>query len=175
VAAARFALDRMSVSPLAELVRVLVELEWMRPARAWMDLEDDRRDGFPMDELTPRAGRQRPTRAPRCRRHRAVPRVRQGPGQDRRASLLERFAPAHVHAAAPARLRPRGNRPRNARCSRCRSASLPTSAPSGRPPPAGPRKRDADERCSARSASTRNATGAGRRHRTGPPRGHRPG
>src|SRR5882757_8318282 len=53
VAAARFALDRMSVSPLAELSVLLVELEVMSDLHErWMDLEGPTDVmAFPMDEL----------------------------------------------------------------------------------------------------------------------------
>jgi probable rRNA maturation factor len=53
VAAARFALDRMSVSPLAELSVLLVELDVMSDLHErWMDLEGPTDVmAFPMDEL----------------------------------------------------------------------------------------------------------------------------
>jgi len=53
VAAARFALDRMSVSPLAELSVLLVELDVMADLHErWMDLEGATDVmAFPMDEL----------------------------------------------------------------------------------------------------------------------------
>ncbi|MQA11067.1 MAG: rRNA maturation RNase YbeY [Pseudonocardiaceae bacterium] len=53
VSAARFALDRMSVSPLAELSISLVELETMGDLNArWMDVEGPTDVlAFPMDEL----------------------------------------------------------------------------------------------------------------------------
>jgi probable rRNA maturation factor len=53
VAAARFALDRMGVSPLAELSVLLVELEVMSDLHErWMDLEGPTDVmAFPMDEL----------------------------------------------------------------------------------------------------------------------------
>ncbi|HYS35373.1 MAG TPA: rRNA maturation RNase YbeY [Pseudonocardiaceae bacterium] len=53
VAAARFALDRMSVSPLAELSVLLVELDVMADLHErWMDLEGPTDVmAFPMDEL----------------------------------------------------------------------------------------------------------------------------
>jgi probable rRNA maturation factor len=53
VAAARFALDRMSVSPLAELSVLLVELDVMSELHErWMDLEGPTDVmAFPMDEL----------------------------------------------------------------------------------------------------------------------------
>ncbi|HWC79776.1 MAG TPA: rRNA maturation RNase YbeY [Pseudonocardiaceae bacterium] len=53
VAAARFALDRMGVSPLAELSVLLVELEAMSDLHErWMDLEGPTDVmAFPMDEL----------------------------------------------------------------------------------------------------------------------------
>jgi len=53
VAAARFALDRMGVSPMAELSVLLVELEVMATLHEqWMDLEGPTDVmAFPMDEL----------------------------------------------------------------------------------------------------------------------------
>ena len=53
VAAARFALDRMNVSPLAELSVLLVELDVMADLHErWMDLEGPTDVmAFPMDEL----------------------------------------------------------------------------------------------------------------------------
>ena len=55
VAAARFALDRMGVSPLAELSVLLVELDVMADLhQRWMDLPGPTDVmAFPMDELRP--------------------------------------------------------------------------------------------------------------------------